>query len=204
MPHSYELVSTDKPFGKSFGVLSINSLGNRLRTLWTSLGNRFTTLHPRLFNRLYQTLVSYRCSLGFTVYRLHCGILELFPYNALGQVCPCTSRKPKSDKLLKSLGVVWKTSPSGEPECLGIFWRQTPRLQTLPRAKFFQTTPVAFQLFVPVFLRVASERSQSDPKKNQSIFLPLMTLVNESPKEFWFGVLEDLLLDLCFWPDLVL
>ena len=53
-----------------------------------------------------QTLVSYRCSLGFTVYRLHCGFLELFPYNALGQVCPCTSRKPKSDKLLKSLGVV--------------------------------------------------------------------------------------------------
>ena len=72
-----------------------------------------------------QTLVSYRCSLGFTVYRLHCGFLELFPYNALGQVCPCTSRKPKSDKLLKSLGVVWKTSPSGEPECIGIFRRQT-------------------------------------------------------------------------------
>ena len=38
--------------------------------------------------------------------KLHCGFLELFPYNALGQVCPCTSRKPKSDKLLKSLGVV--------------------------------------------------------------------------------------------------
>ena len=41
-------------FGKSFGVPSIYSLGNRLRTLGTSLGNRFTTLHPRLFNRLYQ------------------------------------------------------------------------------------------------------------------------------------------------------
>ena len=38
-----------------------------------------------------QTLVSYRCSLGFTVYRLYCGILELFPYNALGHVCACTS-----------------------------------------------------------------------------------------------------------------
>ena len=41
-------------------------------------------------------------------------------------------------------------------------------------------------------------------KKIQFIFLPLMTLVNESPKEFWFGVLEDLPLDLCFWPDLEL
>ena len=41
-------------FGKSFGVPSIYSLGNRLRTLGTSLGNSFTTLHPRLFNRLYQ------------------------------------------------------------------------------------------------------------------------------------------------------
>ena len=38
--------------------------------------------------------------------KLHCGFLELFPYNALGQVFPCTSRKPKSDKLLKILGVV--------------------------------------------------------------------------------------------------
>ena len=65
------------------------------------------------WHRMPQTLVSYRCSLGFTVHRLHCGFLELFPYNALGQVCPCTSRKPKSDKLLKSLGVVCKTSPSG-------------------------------------------------------------------------------------------
>ena len=27
-------------------------------------------------------------------------------------------------------------------------------------------------------------REFGDPKKNQSIFLPLMTLVNESPKEF--------------------
>ena len=42
-------------FGKSFGVPSIYSLGNRLRTLGTSLGNSFTTLHPRLFNRLYQS-----------------------------------------------------------------------------------------------------------------------------------------------------
>merc|ERR1712015_494832 len=42
-------------FGKSFGVPSIYSLGNRLRTLGTSLGNRFTTLHPRLFNRLYHS-----------------------------------------------------------------------------------------------------------------------------------------------------
>ena len=42
-------------FGKSFGVPSIYSLGNRLRILGTSLGNSFTTLHPRLFNRLYQT-----------------------------------------------------------------------------------------------------------------------------------------------------
>ena len=58
-----------------------------------------------------QTLVSYRCSLGFTVCRLHCSFLEVFPYNAFRQVCPCTSRKPKSDKLLKSLGVVCKTSP---------------------------------------------------------------------------------------------
>ena len=47
--------------------------------------------------------------------------LQLFPWDE----CPCTSRKPKSDKLLKSLGVVCKTSPSGEPECLTIFWRQT-------------------------------------------------------------------------------
>ena len=39
-------------FGKSFGVPSIYSLGNRLRTLGTSRGNSFTTLHPRLFNRL--------------------------------------------------------------------------------------------------------------------------------------------------------
>ena len=42
-------------FGKSFGVPSIYSLGNRLRTLGTSLGNSFTTLHPRLFNRLYHS-----------------------------------------------------------------------------------------------------------------------------------------------------
>ena len=39
-------------FGKSFGVPSIYSRGNRLRTLGTSRGNSFTTLHPRLFNRL--------------------------------------------------------------------------------------------------------------------------------------------------------
>ena len=74
----------------------------------------------------------------------------------------------KSDKLLKSLGVVCKTSPSGEPECLGIFRRQTlglrprvclqkiPRLQTLPRVKFFQTTPAAFQQFVPHLLQVCN------------------------------------------------
>ena len=35
-----------------------------------------------------QTLVSYRCSLGFTVCRLHCSFLEVFPYNAFRQVCP--------------------------------------------------------------------------------------------------------------------
>ena len=34
-------------------------------------------------------------------------------------------------------------------------------------------------------------------KKNQSIFLPLMTLVNESHKELCFCLLEDLPLDLC-------
>ena len=45
-------------FGKSFGVPSIYSLGNRLRTLGTSLGNSFTTLHPRLFNRLYHCILS--------------------------------------------------------------------------------------------------------------------------------------------------
>jgi len=49
------------------------------------------------------------------------------------------------------------------------------------------------------FTRVASERSRSDQKKNHSTLLPPTTLVNESPKEFWFGVLEDLPLDLCFW-----
>ena len=73
----------------------------------------------------HRTLVSYRCSLGFTVYRLHCGFLELFLYNVLGQVCPCTSRQ--------TLGLHPRV-------CL---WK-IPRLQTLPRAKFFQTTPRLF------------------------------------------------------------
>ena len=36
-------------------------------------------------------------------------------------------------------------------------------------------------------------------KKIQIAFLPLMALGNESPKEFWFGVLEDLSQDLGFW-----
>ena len=36
-------------------------------------------------------------------------------------------------------------------------------------------------------------------KKNQIVFLPFMALGNESPKEFWFGVLEDLSQDLGFW-----
>ena len=31
--------------------------------------------------------------------------------------------------------------------------------------------------------------------------LPPMTLVNEFQKEFWFGVLEDLSQDLCFWGE---
>ena len=33
---------------------------------------------------------------------------------------------------------------------------------------------------------------QIGEEKIHCIFLPLMTLVNESQKEFWFGVLEDL------------
>ena len=100
--------------------------------------------------RSLQTLVSYRCSLEFTVYRLHCGFLELFPYNALGQVCPCISRKPKSDKLLKSLGVVCKTSPSGEPECLGIFRRQT-------RGRQFFRQPQGFSSVCQTFLEVQGQ-----------------------------------------------
>ena len=36
-------------------------------------------------------------------------------------------------------------------------------------------------------------------KKNKIVFLPLMALGNESPKEFLFGVLEDLSQDLGFW-----
>ena len=51
-------------------------------------------------------------------------------------------------------------------------------------------------------------RDEKVNKKNQHIFLPLMTLVllviNESPKEFYFRLLEDLPLDLCFLQDLVL
>ena len=35
-------------------------------------------------------------------------------------------------------------------------------------------------------------------KKMQIIFIPLMTLGNESPKEFLFGVLEDISQDLGF------
>ena len=35
-------------------------------------------------------------------------------------------------------------------------------------------------------------------KKNKIVFLPLMALGNESPKEFLFGVLEDLSQDLGF------
>ena len=36
-------------------------------------------------------------------------------------------------------------------------------------------------------------------KKNKIVFVPLMALGNESPKEFSFGVLEDLPQDLGFW-----
>ena len=36
-------------------------------------------------------------------------------------------------------------------------------------------------------------------KRVQIILLPLMVLGNESPKEFWFGELEDLSQDLGFW-----
>ena len=45
--------------------------------------------------------------------------------------------------------------------------------------------------------RLARGWSQSN-KKNKIVFLPLMALGNESPKEFWFGVLEDLSQDLGF------
>ena len=132
------------------------------------LGYRGVGASPRsrigLFDQYgsQQTLVSYRCSLGFTVCRLHCSFLEVFPYNAFRRVFPCTSRKPKSDKLLKSLVVVCKTFPSGEPECLGIFRRQTlglrpwvclrkiPRLQTPPLGELFPDNPKAFQQFVPL------------------------------------------------------
>ena len=44
---------------------------------------------------------------------------------------------------------------------------------------------------------MASGWSQSDQKKVQMVFLPLMALGNESQKEF--GVLEDLSQDLGFW-----
>ena len=39
------------------------------------------------FSTICETLVSYQCNLGFTVYRSHCGFSKLFP---------CTSRKLKS------------------------------------------------------------------------------------------------------------
>ena len=101
-----------------------------------------------------QTLVSYRCSLGFTVCRLHCSFLDVFPYNAFRRVCPCTSRKPKSDKLLKSLGVVCKTSPSGEPECLGIFRRQTrgrsPSASDSSPGWSFSRQPQGFSTICPI------------------------------------------------------
>ena len=67
-----------------------------------------------------------------------------------------TSRIPKSDKLLTSVGVDRKNFPSEEPECLRIFQSQTLTLR--PWAclqkihwrwgEFFQTTPVAYQQFV--------------------------------------------------------
>ena len=46
------------------------------------------------------------------------------------------------------------TDPFGKnPLCLGlrprVCLRKIPRLQTLPRVKFFQTTPAAFQQFFP-------------------------------------------------------
>ena len=56
-----------------------------------------------------------------------------FPYNTFWRVCPCTSRKPKSDKLLKSLGVVWKTSPRESLNASGFFdwwFRMTWKLLT--------------------------------------------------------------------------
>ena len=70
-------------FGKSFGVPSIYSLGNRLRTLGTSLGNSFTTLHPRLFNRLYHSnkisTVQFGIQLCHTDPRLSCSFSTLNP-----------------------------------------------------------------------------------------------------------------------------
>ena len=66
----------------------------------------------------------------------------------------------------------------------------------------FQTSPQSMvsgqkvELIIPllsvILTRVARGWSQSDKKKNKTVFLPLTALGNESPKEFLFGVLEDL------------
>ena len=78
---------------------------------------------------------------------------------------PCTSRKPKSDKLLKSLGVVCKTSPwenlnasgfsEGKPWgcALGFAFGKSHGFRLLPWVKFFQTTPRLFNSlshFIPM------------------------------------------------------
>ena len=60
-------------------------------------------------------------------------------------------------------------------------------------------SPYAFQLLFLACFRLARGWSQSDEKKNRIAFLPLMALGNESPKEFWFWVLEDLPKDFGCW-----
>ena len=52
--------------------------------------------------------------------------------------------------------------------------------------------------------RLARAEGQSDNKTRKTIFLPLMTLVIESPQESCFQLQEDLPLDLCFLPNLAL
>ena len=51
-------------------------------------------------------IVSHQCTLVFTVYRFHCSFPQLFSGMRSWGECPCTSRKPKSGKLLKSLMIV--------------------------------------------------------------------------------------------------
>ena len=76
---------------------------------------------------------------------------------------------PKSDKLLKNLGVDGKCFPSGEPNCLRVYLGQTAQLQTPFRGKFSRQ-PLQLLQFAFVICNLCSI-NKPNSLRTQTIFL---------------------------------